>query len=100
MQQTGTERASGNGHRAEELARIPKASMQFHIESERIPWVFACLMNAPEVVLYKGEFPEPFQGLAYVAGFTEDQLVLQAHLPVGDEFNQRYGKTLQRTGGG
>lgn len=78
----------------ERFREIPTASLQFRIEPERIPWVYAALKNQPEVVLFQGEFAEPFENLTYVARANQGQLMFAAVLGVSEEFNSRYGQTI------
>lgn len=73
---------------------IPTARMQFKLDPDRIPWVFASLANTPSVLLYKGGFPDPFTGLIYQAQLNQGQLILAAQLTLGPEFQRRYGDTV------
>lgn len=73
---------------------LSTASLQFHIEPSRVPWVFAALNHQPEAILFKGGFPEPFTDLTYIAQANQGQLLFAAVLGVSEEFNSKYGQTI------
>lgn len=73
---------------------ISRASLQFRIDPERVPWVYAALRNQPQVELFKGPFSEPFTDLFYIARHNQDQMMLVAALGVGSDFNSRYKETV------
>lgn len=72
----------------------PTARMQFQLDPDKVPWLYALLHHSPAVDLYKGKFPNPFEGLVYQARLQEDQLLLIANLVVGEEFQSRYGNAI------
>lgn len=83
-----------SGRGKERLEHIPAASLQLRLPPDSIPWIFASLMNEPQLDLYNGEFPEPFTQLSYQVHHRQGKLVLLAVLGVGEEFNTRYGNTV------
>lgn len=88
---TTTERRVGGKERVENR---PAASLQLRLAPDSIPWVYASLMNQPQLDLYSGEFPEPFTRLVYRAQHGQGQLVLMAALGLGEEFNSHYEKMI------
>lgn len=72
----------------------PAANFQFQINPERIPWIHASLMNQQEILLYNGEFPEPFYHLSYQVSIKQNELIMLAVLGTGDDFNEQVGEGL------
>jgi len=81
----------------EGLSEIPNARMQFRIEPAKIPWIYSTLKNQPQVELYSGDFPEPFEKLTYTLGHNQNQLALVAALQVGDKFKAKHKETVGLT---
>lgn len=78
----------------ERWKEMPTANLQFRIEPARIPWIYSVLRNQPQVELYNGDFPEPFEKLIYALHLSQNQLALVSQLQIGDEFKTRYGATV------
>lgn len=78
----------------ERFREMPTASLQFRIEPSSVPWIYAALINQPQVELYNGDFPEPFGKLTYVLRHNQNQLALVSALQVEKNFNDRYGETI------
>lgn len=72
----------------------PAANFQFQVNPERVPWIHASLMNQQEVMLYNGEFPEPFYHLSYQVSVRQNELIMLAVLGAGDDFNEQVGEGL------
>lgn len=73
---------------------IATASMQFRLNPDTVPWLYAVLGNQPQVDLYNGEFPEPFRSLTYVAAQRQEQLLLVANLGLEPGFTEQHGSTI------
>lgn len=72
----------------------PTARLQFRIDQQKVPWMFAALRNEHEVNLYQGDFPDPFSKLAYTVRLNENRLLLLAGFSLREDFNLLYGRTI------
>src|SRR3989344_379164 len=70
------------------------ASLQLRILPERIPWIYASLMNQQELPLYEDVFPDPFKGLDIRIRQNQEELAFTATFGIGDDFNLQHGATI------
>lgn len=76
------------------IEKQPDANLQFRVAPDKMPWIYAALMNQPQVELLRERFPEPFTDIIYAASNTSGQLILAVNLGLSEEFTEKYGHTI------